>query len=335
MADTPSSVRWAVVGCGDIANKAVAPAINDQPDSRLVAFFSNTPERAEEMRRAHDARWACSDLARILESDEIDAVYVASPVHRHAPESIAAARAGKHVICEKPMALSVADCREMLRAADDAGVTLTCAYYRRFFPKSRKIRSLLDDGAIGTPIVCEITICSRPNITPDNPKYWRLLPEQGGGGALMDVGSHRLDLACYFLGDPVEVSGFADRLDRDDMQVPDVECLLARMDSGAHVHCTASWATAVRADDLMIRGTEGAIEARPYDRAPLLLHRGGETESFDLAPADNWHYPLIDDFARAILEGREPEFTGRDGLQASRIMEGCYRSSETGETVRV
>jgi len=267
---------------------------------------------------------------------------VASPVHRHCPEAIAALRAGKHVIVEKPMALTVADCHEMMAAGDEAGVLLTVAYYRRFFPKSRKIRALLDAGAIGTPIVCEITICSRPNITPDNPKYWRLIPEQGGGGALMDVGSHRLDLACYFLGDPVEVGGFADRLDRDDMQVPDTESLLCRMASGAHVHCTASWAVSERADDLVIRGTEGTIEARPYDRAPLLLHRGGETESLDLPAADNWHFPLIDDFARAIVEGaraivegREPEFTARDGLQASRIMEGCYRSSETGETVRV
>ena len=328
-------LRWAIVGCGDITNKAVAPAINEQPDSELIALFSNTPERAEELRAAHGAARASSDLDELLAADDIDAVYVASPVHRHAPETIAALQAGKHVVVEKPMALTVADCERMIAIADDAGLNLACAYYRRFFPKSRKIRALLDEGAIGTPIVCEISICSRPQIGPDNPKYWRLIPEQGGGGALMDVGSHRLDLACWFLGDPVQVTGFADRLDRDDMLVPDVECLLARMDSGAHVHCTASWATPGRADDLVIRGSEGTIEARPYDRSPLLLHRGGETESFDLESAANWHLPLIDDFARAIVEGRAPEFTARDGLQASRMMEGCYRSSETGRTVTV
>ncbi|MEA3401031.1 MAG: Gfo/Idh/MocA family oxidoreductase [Armatimonadota bacterium] len=328
-------VRWAVVGCGDIANKSVAPAINEQADSELVAFFSNTPERAEQMRDDHGAARATSDLSALLEAGDIDAVYVASPVHRHAPESIAALQAGKHVICEKPMALNVADCEKMIATAQQAGVLLTCAYYRRFFPKSREIRRLIDEGAVGTPIACEITICSRPHIGPENRKYWRLLPEKGGGGALMDVGSHRLDLACYFLGDPVEVCGFADRLDRDDMQVPDAESLLCRMESGAQVHCTASWAISERADDLIIRGTEGTIEARPYDRAPLLVHRGGETESLELAAADNWHFPLIDDFARAVVEGRQPEFTGRDGMQASRIMEGCYRSSETGGTVRV
>ncbi len=328
-------VRWAIVGCGDITNKAVAPAINEQEDSDLIALFSNSPERAEELRAAHGALRACSDLKELLAADDIDAVYVASPVHRHAPETIAALQAGKHVIVEKPMALAVADCERMIAAAEEAGLLLTCAYYRRFFPKSRKIRALLDDGAIGRPIVCEITICSRAQITPDDPKYWRLIPEQGGGGALMDVGSHRLDLACWFLGDPVQVTGFADRLDREDMLVPDVECLLARMDSGAHVHCTASWATAGRADDLIIRGSEGTIEARPYDRSPLLLHRGGETQSFDLPAAANWHLPLIDDFARAIVEGRAPEFTARDGLQASRMMEGCYRSSETGRAVWV
>ncbi len=328
-------VRWAIVGCGDITNKAVAPAITDHPDAQLVAFFSNSRERAEQMRADHGAERASSDLAETVGADDIDAVYVASPVHRHAAETIAAVRAGKHVIVEKPMALSVEAGERMIEAAAEAGVHLAVAYYRRFFPKSRNIRALLDDGAIGTPIVCEITICSRLELAPDHPKYWRLLPEQGGGGALMDVGSHRLDLACYWLGDPFEVCGFADIIDRADMQVPDTECLLARMESGAHVHCTASWAISARADDLIIRGTEGSLTARPYDNAPLTLIRGGDREEFDLPPAANWHSPLIDDFTRAVLDGREPEFTGRDGLQASRIMEGCYRSSETGKTVEV
>ncbi|MBD3293558.1 MAG: hypothetical protein GF393_11585 [Armatimonadia bacterium] len=329
-------IRWAIVGCGDITNKAVAPALNEHPDAEIAAFFSNTPERAEQMRSTHNADRASSNLSDVVSGDDVDAVYVASPVHRHAAETIAAIRAGKHVICEKPMALAVEAGERMIEAAEKADVRLAVAYYRRFFPKSRKIRTLLDDGAIGKPIVCEITICSRPDITPENPKYWRLIPEEGGGGALMDVGSHRLDLACYFLGHPEEVTGYADTLDRaDDMAVADTECLLARMASGAHVHCTASWATSSRADDLIIRGTEGTIVARPYDRAPLVLLRGGEEEQFDLPPADNWHYPLIDDFTRALLGGREPEFSGRDGLQASRMMEGCYRSSETGRTVEV
>ncbi|MGD9497270.1 MAG: Gfo/Idh/MocA family protein [Armatimonadota bacterium] len=329
------SVRWAIAGCGDITNKAVAPAITAQPHSELITLFSHTPDRAEQLRQAHGAQRATSDWDALLGAEDIDAVYVASPVHRHAPQTIAALSAGKHVIVEKPMALNVAQAEQMIAAAEAAHRLLTVAYYRRFFPKSRRIRSLLDAGAIGQPVTCEIVVCSRPKITPDNPKYWRLIPEQGGGGALMDVGSHRLDLACWFLGDPVEVTGFADRLDRDDMLVPDLECLLARMSSGAHLHCTASWAISTPADELIIRGSEGTIEARSYDRAPLLLHRGGETQGFDLPPASNWHLPLIDDFARAIVEGRAPEFTARDGLQASRIMEGCYRSSLTGQTVRL
>ena len=115
------NIGWGIVGCGDIANKAVAPAINAQPDSRLVAFFSNTPERAEEMRAAHGAARAYSDLGDILADDEIQAIYVSSPVHRHAPETIAAAEAGKHVLCEKPMALDVAEAERMIAACDAAG----------------------------------------------------------------------------------------------------------------------------------------------------------------------------------------------------------------------
>ncbi|MFO8081226.1 MAG: Gfo/Idh/MocA family oxidoreductase [Armatimonadota bacterium] len=330
------TVRWSIVGCGDITNKAVAPAINEQPDAEIVSFFSNTAERAEQMRREHGAERSTTNLPEAIEAEDVDAVYVASPVHRHAAETIAAVRAGKHVICEKPMALTVAAGERMIDAAEDAGVHLSIAYYRRFFEKSRRIRSLLEHGAIGVPIACEISICSRPAIGVDSPKYWRFMPEKSGGGALMDIGSHRLDLACYFLGPAKEVSGYVDTLDRGgEMQVPDTECILARMENGAHLHCTASWATPASADEFVIRGTEGTIETLRFDQGPLVLRRAGDEEQFDLSMAENWHYPLIDDFTRALVEGREPQFTGRDGLQASRIMEACYHSSETGKSVRL
>ena len=323
------SVGWGIVGCGDITNKAVAPAINAQPDSELVAFFSNSPERAEEMRAAHGAKRAYSHLDDILADDEVDVIYVASPVHRHAPESIAAARAGKHVICEKPMALTMPEAEEMIAAAEDAGVHLAAAYYRRFYPKARKMKQLLDEGAIGKPLLAQVAIGSRPVITEDNPKHWRTVIATAGGGALMDVGSHRLDITCWLLGEPERVCGFADNLDRPDMQVPDTESLLCRMASGAHLHCTAYWSMPDRADDMEIWGTEGRLLATPFDGPELTVVRGDERQTLDLPRPDNPHYPLVDDFARGLVEGRGPTFTGRDGILAQRIINGCYDSSRS------
>ncbi len=329
------SIGWGIVGCGDIANKAVAPAINEQADSELVAFFSHSAERAEQMRADHGARRAYSCLDEILADDEIDVIYVASPVHRHAPESIAAARAGKHVLCEKPMALNVADAEATIAACDEAGVHLAAAYYRRFFPKARKMKELLDAGAIGRPVLARVCIGSRAVIAEDNPKHWRTVPETGGGGALMDVGSHRLDLICYLLGEPAQVCGFADSIDREDMGVPDTESLLCRMKSGAHVQCTAYWCMPDRADELEIWGTEGRLVTRHFDGPELTLMRGDERESWELPLVANWHAPLVDDFARGLVEGRGPTFTGRDGILSQRIINGCYDSSVSGETGQV
>ena len=330
------SIGWGIVGCGDIANKRVAPAINEQAESELIAFFSNMPERAEEMRDTHGARRAYSRYEAILADKEVDAIYVSSPADRHCEETIAAAEAGKHVLCEKPMALTVAGCERMIAACSRAGVRLSIAYYRRFYPKARKMRELLEQGAIGKPVLARVSIGGWVDLPPDDPKHWRTLLVRAGGGALMDVGSHRLDVICYLLGEPAQVCGFANHVARDDIQVPDTESLLCRMACGAHLHCVSYWGMRQSSDELEVWGAEGKLVATPFDGDILTLHRGEETEQFHVPHhPTNVHFPLIDDFARALVEGRSPEFDGHDAMQAQRIMEGCYRSSEAGTVTKV
>jgi predicted dehydrogenase len=327
---------WGIVGCGDIANKRVAPAINAQPDSDLIAFFSNTPERAEQMREAHGARRAYSRLEDILADDEIDTIYVASPVYRHCDETLAAAGAGKHVLCEKPMALSVADCERMIATCQATGVHLSVAYYRRWYPKVRKMKELIDQGAIGRPVLASVTIGGWADLPPEGPKHWRTVVSLAGGGALMDVGSHRLDLICYLLGEPAQVCGLVDHVARDDMEVPDTESLLCRMACGVHLHCVSYWGMRQHSDEMVICGTDGKLVATPFDGDTLALHQAEEVVEFHVPPhPTNVHLPLIDDYAGALAAGRAPEFDGHDGLQAQRIMEGCYRSGASGAVVDV
>jgi len=213
-------LRWAVIGCGDIAYKRVAPAMVEDPGSELVAFLSNTPARAEEMRARFGARRAFSDLEALLADDEVDAVYIASPQQRHYDETLRAAAAGKHVLCEKPMALTTDECREMVAACERAGVALAVAYYRRWYPKARRIKELLDGGGIGTPVAARVMIAGKYNPAADDWKHWRVEAE-AGGGCMMDVGSHRLDLIAYWLGEPQSVAGVTGRLCMT-YDVPDV-----------------------------------------------------------------------------------------------------------------
>jgi len=327
-------IGWGIVGCGDIADKRVAPAVKEQADSDLVAFFSHTRSRAEAFANRHGGRRAYDSLDALLADPEIQAVYVASPQGRHCRETVAAAKAGKHVLCEKPMAMDVNECRQMIDACRVNGVCLSVAYYRRFFPKARKVKALLEEGAIGQIAQGSISMTGFWNPPKDDPKYWRVTKGMSSGGALADTGSHRLDLLCYFLGAPESAAGFADRRALD-FEVPDVETLVVRMRCGAHVVSRHALCTPTGQDDFELFGTRGALLASPWDGDDLTVVAGGRRETFHLPKHSNVHFPLIDDFAGRLSRGERPSFDGTDGMQATRIIDGCYESARTGRVVRV
>ena len=326
-------LRWAIVGCGDIANKRVAPAMVEDPNSELVALFSNTPERAEEMRERFGAERAYSDLDALMAHDEVNAVYIASPHPRHLAETEACARAGKHVLCEKPMAVTVDQCEGMIATCEEAGVALGIAYYRRWYPKARAIKRLLDEGAIGTPIRARIRIGGRWTLDRGDWKWWRVTSE-AGGGALMDVGSHRLDLICYWLGEPARAAGVMSRLVMD-FEVPDTETLVCEMQSGMHLTCECQWNMRIGSDEMVIHGTDGSIIATPFDGPDLTLRTPEGDEAIEVEPkAENVHLPLVASFAARVGSGEPPEFDGVDGMQASRIIGAAVRSHESGRWER-
>jgi len=323
-------VRWAIIGCGDIARKRVGPALVEDENSRPVAMFSNTLARAQEFCDLFGARRAYDRLDDLWADGAVDAVYIASPHFRHRDETVAAARAGKHVLCEKPMARDVGECREMIQACADHGVGLGIAYYRRWYPKARKMKELIAQGVIGQPIRARVCIGGLYNPAPDDWKHWRV-SAQAGGGALMDVGSHRLDLICYLLGEPQRVCGLTDhRVMAYD--VPDTESLLCRMAEGTHVECSCYWNMPHGADEMEIHGTEGSLIATPFDGNALAVRTRGGEEVLDMTrPFENVHLPLIASFSARVLAGEAPEFDGTDGMQATRIIDGCYRSNESGK----
>ncbi|MCE5237591.1 Gfo/Idh/MocA family oxidoreductase [bacterium] len=323
-------LRWAIIGCGDIARKRVGPAMVEDEGSEPVAMFSNSLDRAREMCDLFGARRATDRLDDIWADDEVDAVYIASPHFRHRDETVAAARAGKHVLCEKPMACDVAECREMIAACADRRVALGIAYYRRWYPKARKMKELIAAGVIGTPIRARVCIGGLYSPTPEDWKRWRV-SAQARGGALMDVGSHRLDLICYLLGEPQRVCGLTDHRVMD-YAVPDTESLLCRMADGTHVTCSCYWNMPLSADEMEIHGTEGSLLATPFDGNTLVVRTRAGEETLDVSrPFDNVHLPLVASFAARVGTGQPPEFDGTDGMQATRIIDGCYRSHASGQ----
>lgn len=325
---TRRMIGWGVLGCGDITDKRGAPAIRRQENSRLVAFQSRSPEQARSFAERHGAERWTTDRSELLRDPEVTAVYVATEHHRHLDDVLAAAEAGKHVLCEKPLANSVADGQRMIDTCAANGVALQVAYYRRYYPKLVRMKELLVSGAIGEPVTAAIHLSSRLRpeaITPDN---WRLNATLSGGGQLVDTGSHRLDLLCWMLGTPERVAAFVDTGEMP-IQAPDTESLLIRMASGVHV-TTHHGLRSPSDDRFEIWGTQGVLSATSVDGPSLELRAGGNVERWELPKDANVHFPLIDDFAQRLASGQPPRYTGEDGLQASRIIEAAYRSAACG-----
>ena len=136
-------VRWGLIGAGDIARKRIAPALRDLPNCEFVSVSRSRSELAEEFANEFGARKWFADWRELVSDPEIDAVYIATPVYLHAEQTIAAADAGKHVLCEKPMALSVKECDEMIAACRSNDVKLGIAYYRRFYPVIKRVKEII------------------------------------------------------------------------------------------------------------------------------------------------------------------------------------------------
>jgi predicted dehydrogenase len=305
-----TSLNWLVIGIGDISTKRVLPAILASPRSRLAGIVTRDPAKAAPYNVP-----AWNDLNSALDRSGAGAVYIATPVFLHAPQTVAALRAGMHVLCEKPMALNYADARSMQRAAQDACRTLGISYYRRLYPKVLRAKELLAAGAIGRPVFAEAT--SHDWFYPvDSSRSWLLDPAKAGHGPLRDIASHRIDLMNCLFGDPRRVSGHLSTLVHP-IRVEDNATVMIEHHGGVRSVVDVRWHSHVSRDEFRIRGTDGELDLTPLN-GPELVYPGGAEQI--PAPA-NLHFPCIDDFVNAALDGRDPVSSGVTALSAEWVMD--------------
>jgi len=331
------TLGWGIIGCSEIAAKRFVPAVNQIREARLVAVLSRDLARAQQFADRHGIERAYADRAAFLRDPEVEAVYVASPPYRHCAEVLAAAEAGKHVLCEKPLALTGEECRRMVDACRRNGVRLAVAYPRRYYPKVQKARALLEAGAIGQLVAARVFLAGWDNPDPSEIRAWRLVKALAGGGPLMDVGSHRLDLLAYLLGEPVDVLALADRLVHR-YEVEDSAALLLRFRSNNHlvqVSAAFHWNLGVRRDEFELLGTQGSISLTPLDGPDLVLRVGRDEERASFPPAANVQLPLVEDFTRRVLAGQDARFPGEEGMKASLMIDAAYESARTGRRIEV
>jgi len=320
-------VGYAVIGLGHIAQAAVLPAFGHADNSRLVALVSSDPEKREKLaRKYHCDAYDVRDLDDVLARADVQAAYIAEPNDKHMEFVIRCAKAGVHVLCEKPLAISEEECRRMIDACKEAGVKLMTAYRLHFEESNLAAVKLIEQGRIG-----ELRYFSSLFAYQVRPGNIRTSADRGGG-AIWDLGVYCINAARYlFRADPIEV--FALRMDRpDDERFKDVHegmSVLLKFPGERVAQFIVSFGS-YEEDLYRIVGTKGHIELRDgYEyQGPRELHVsiGGRERVREFKPADQFAPELIA-FSRAILRDEDVEPDGEEGLRDVRVIVAALRSA--------
>ena len=324
---SPSFARpfgWGLLGCGDIAAKRVASALRESPGSALVAVARARAELAQGFATAHGARRWYADWREVLRDPDVDAVYLATPVALHPEQAIAAAEAGKHVLCEKPMALDTGACTRMIAAARQHGVRLGVAYYRHHYPVIARLRALLLSGEIGRPVLAQAQAFEPFNPSAEEPRAWLLRKGDAGGGPMADFGCHRIEVLLDLLGPATVVRGFPTNVRFHDREVEDTCVAHLQFAGGAQAVLSVSHAAQERRDTLEIVGTLGTARVPVLNDGVLQVATAEGTREERHPPHANLHQPLVDDFVEKARAGRDPVVTGEIGLEVQRVLAAIY-----------
>jgi glucose-fructose oxidoreductase len=327
-------IRYAVVGLGHIAQAAVLPAFGHaRRNSRLVALVSDDPTKLRTLSRRYRiaGNYSYDEYEACLE--EVDAVYIALPNSQHAEYTIRAAAAGVHVLCEKPMAVTVEECERMLDACRRNRVKLMIAYRLHFEEINLKAVEMVRRGLIGEPKFFNSSFAMR--VRRNNIRTRRHL----GGGTLYDIGVYCINAARYlFRGEPKEVMAISvNGGSATFSEIDESTAALLRFD-GERV---AAFVTSFNANDVAsyrIVGTKGQLHVDPaYEYAEGLAYEmtiEGKTTRKRIGKRDQFAPELLY-FSQCIINDREPEPSGEEGLQDVRIVQALYESAETGKAVAI
>jgi predicted dehydrogenase len=316
-------LKWGLIGAGDIAQRRIAPALRDLSNCDLLAVSRNRAELVEDFAAEFGARKWYANWRDLIGDDEIGAVYIATPVYLHKEQAIAAARAGKHVLCEKPMALNVAECAEMIDVCRANNVKLGIAYYRRFYPAIERIKRIIEAGEIGKVVFANINAFEFFDPAPEHPRRWLIEKSKSGGGPMMDFGCHRLEVLTNLFGAVKRVESIVANVVFE-REVEDTATAILQFESGTCANLNVTHAAIETQDTLDIFGTNGSIHVAVLNRGEIIIKtvNGGRIENHPVH--QNVHQPLIEDFVEAVFNNREPSVNGETGVITAQIEEQIY-----------
>ena len=350
---SPKKVRIGVIGTGGIANGAHLPGYSQIPDAcEIFAMCDIDPVALEKTSAKYpDVPHTFTDYKKLLEMPEIDAISVCTPNYVHHQVTLDALNAGKHVLCEKPIAMNATQGAEMVSAAHRNGKFLQIGYNSRFQPSNMALKRFIDAGELG-----DIYYARAQALRVRGIPGWGVFidKEKQGGGPLIDIGVHMLDLTLWFMGHPKpiaasgvtyqkfgkrsDVVGFMGQWDYKIFTVEDLAAALIRFDNGATIVLESSFVANLKEDvqNVTLLGTEGGGEAYP-----LSITQERNRTVFSYSPKIpggnniNTHYAEMKAFVECVRDNKEPLVTGEHGLMVAKIMDAIYKSAEENREVPI
>ena len=330
---------WAIVGLGSLAINQILPAFAKCEKSRVVAFVSGHPDKANKLALRYGVNskniYNYQNYDSIRDNPDVDVIYIVLPNGMHAEYTVRGLQAGKHVLSEKPMSRTPEECQQMIDAGKKANRKLMVAYRCRYEPYNREAIRIAQSGELGRTKV----IVSEHGFNIGDPKQWRLNKELAGGGSLMDIGIYALNASRYLSGEePTELTAMT-YTTPGDVRFKEVEETInfqLRFPSGILANCSSSYGYDSQ-NRYRVVGTDGWVELEPatiYSGLRMRVHRKNVLEEVQLPVRD--HFALeMDHMSECVMENKEPLTPGEEGLRDLRIMMAIYEAGRTGKTVKL
>jgi predicted dehydrogenase len=316
-------VKWGIIGCGNVTEIKSGPAFSKAENSELIAVMRRDAAKAADYALRHGVSAWYSNVDELIGDANVNAIYIATPPDTHAEYAIKALETGKPVYVEKPMARNYKECLEMINASNQAGVPLFVAYYRRMLPGFKKVKELIQNGAIGKTLTVTLQLIKSPSRDEINGNIpWRVIPEIAGGGHFFDLASHQLDYLDDLFGPITKVKGIAKNLGGF-YRAEDTVSASFEFENG--VVGSGEWCFVASPDSncdrIEIIGDKGKISFSCYEFSPIILESNGEKKLVDNEKPEHVQFFLIQEVVHELLgKGKSPS-TGISGARTNWVMD--------------
>ncbi len=336
-------LRWGIIGAGEIAGRSMGPALNRAANTRLAAVYSRSMDKAQAFAAKHKADKAYDSLEKMLADRELDVVYIATPNSLHASQTILAAQAGKHVLCDKPMALSVPDGERMIAACNKNNVKLGVVFQNRYHPAHFEARRHIQSGALGDIDLASAQLC-RGFARGTHWSGWRIDLGMTGSGAIVAQAVHPIDLLRFLLDSEVEeVQAMTDEAPPE-RPVDEMVYSVLKFRNGVHATVVAGTLAPRYDNDVLLYGAKAKVTCKGTLGVPLKDRTGEltvESDSvemkmtFPLNSAQDKMVRLVEDFNKSVMQDTELGVSGYNGLQMIRIATALQQSSRQRKAVAI